>query len=96
LGTSAALVAPRVMDTETLVIRNIRGLNGHAHRVVVGELVQQEHCSIVGLQETKLTVFSDQLVCDMLGTGFDYSFSPGNWYSRGDRDSLPFSCLVGF
>jgi hypothetical protein len=63
---------------------------------LVGELVQQEHCSIVGLQETKLTVFSDQLVCDMLGTGFDYSFSPGNWYSRGDRDSLPFSCLVGF
>jgi hypothetical protein len=34
------------MDSENLVIWNVRGLNGRARRSVVAELVRQECCSV--------------------------------------------------
>jgi hypothetical protein len=41
------------MDSENIVIWNVHGLNGHARHDVVVDLVHQERCSLLCIQETK-------------------------------------------
>jgi hypothetical protein len=47
------------MESENIIIWNVRGLNARSHRDAVCELVRAERPSIVYLQETKLSVISD-------------------------------------
>jgi exonuclease III len=61
---------------ERLVVWNARGLNRHARRTAVQELVRSERASFVCLQETKLDILDDALVKGMLGPGFDYFALP--------------------
>jgi hypothetical protein len=61
---------------ERLVVWNARGLNRHARRTAIQELVQSERASFVCLQETKFDVLDGTLVKDMLGLEFDYFALP--------------------
>ena len=64
------------MLIENLLVWNVRGLNSRARRNVVGELVRQEHASLISLQETKLDVCDDVLIREMLGPMFDFFYLP--------------------
>jgi hypothetical protein len=48
-----------LMETENIIIWNVRGLNAWSHHDAVRELVRAERPSIVCLQETKLSVILD-------------------------------------
>lgn len=60
------------MSTNHLLVSNARGLNSHARRSVVRDIVEQHRASIVCLQETKLQHLSVSMNTDL--TGFDYDF----------------------
>jgi exonuclease III len=64
------------MDSDCILVWNVRGLNSSAHHDVVHDLVTTEKLSIVCLQETKLSVCSDFDVIQILGHGFDYFCLP--------------------
>jgi exonuclease III len=64
------------MDSENIVVWNVRGLNGRARRDVVASSVQQERSSLLCVQETKSAVIDDDLIHSMLGTGFLYDYIP--------------------
>jgi hypothetical protein len=66
------------MDSENIVVWNVCGLSGGARRDVVTDLVRQERCSLLCVQETKLSNIDDGLVASMLGSNFRYSFLPAN------------------
>ena len=64
------------MSNENIFIWNVCGLNGHARRNVVRDLIVQERVSLVCLQETKLSNFCSQLASECLGTSFEYALLP--------------------
>ncbi|KAF8730243.1 hypothetical protein HU200_017221 [Digitaria exilis] len=49
---------------------NVRGLNAFARRQVVRDLISDHHGTIVCLQETKLEVVDDSIICSTLGPQF--------------------------
>lgn len=78
---SAKLLAARsfhwsLMNCETMLVWNVRGLNAGAHRDAVCELVVAERPSFVSLQKTKLSVISDFDVIQILGSGYYYTYLP--------------------
>jgi exonuclease III len=64
---------------------NVRGLNGAARRQVVRDMVTDHHAQIVCLQETKLEIVNDFIVCKTLGSHFagGYAFLPAEGTSGG-------------
>jgi exonuclease III len=64
------------MESENIIIWNVRGLNARSHHDAVCELVRVERPSIVYLQETKLSVISDYDLIQIIGVGFDYCYLP--------------------
>lgn len=54
---------------------NVRGLNNPARRKVVRDLVRDQGCSIVCLQETKLEAVTAQVVEETLGPNFADNFA---------------------
>ena len=64
------------MECNNVLVWNVRGLNGRAHRDAVHMLVDQETVSLLCLQEIKLDTVDDTLISTMLGTAFDYSYLP--------------------
>ena len=52
---------------------NPRGLNAKARRLAVQSLVDQTRCSILCLQETKITAFSPEALRETLGPTLDGS-----------------------
>lgn len=51
---------------------NVRGLNGRAHRSIVGEFLLQHLPTLVCLQETKISNFYTNHALETLGNMFDY------------------------
>jgi hypothetical protein len=53
--------------------------------MMVIDLVSQERASILCLQESKLDVIDDSLICNMLGSIFYYAYLPadGAWGGGG-------------
>lgn len=49
---------------------NVRGLNGTARRQIVRDMVSDHHGTIVCLQETKLSLVDDAVICSTLGPQF--------------------------
>lgn len=66
------------MDSEHILIWNVRGLNSRARRNVVRNLAAQERVSLITLQETKLDNCTDSLVMEMLGVELDYLTLPAS------------------
>ena len=66
------------MNSENLLVWNVRGLNSRAWRNVVRNLAGEQRASLVSLQETKLDSCSDSIVRDMLGLDFDYFALPAS------------------
>lgn len=66
------------MDAEACLVWNVRGLNARARRDVVRTFVDQERVSVICLQETKLDVIDDRMVCDLLGRSFGYHYLPAH------------------
>jgi hypothetical protein len=64
------------MSPESILVWNVRGLNGWLHRDTQRELVAVGWPSIVCVQETKLPVISNFDVIQCLGPGFDFFFVP--------------------
>jgi hypothetical protein len=62
------------MDSDTILVWNVRGWNSQACCTVVVYMVMQECISLVCLQELKLSVLDNSLVISICGTGFEYSF----------------------
>jgi hypothetical protein len=62
------------MDSDTILVWNICGLNSRTRHTAVVDMVVQECISLIGLQETKLSVADDSLVINICGMGFEYSF----------------------
>jgi exonuclease III len=62
---------------------NIRGLNNPTRRQVLKELVAQNSCSLVCIQETKLQQVDNMLISSILGQKFlgQYAVLPaeGTW-----------------
>jgi exonuclease III len=63
-----------LMNSESILVWNVRGLNANSHRDALRSLVGSERVSVVCVQETKLHVIDNFLVMQVLGIGFDYSF----------------------
>lgn len=61
------------MQSENVLIWNVRGLNDAAHRDAVRHLVTAERISLVCLQETKLADANDFFASQLLGAGFDHA-----------------------
>jgi exonuclease III len=49
---------------------NVRGLNNPARRQVVRDMVNEQQCNIICLQETKIQTMSDAIVSETLGAKF--------------------------
>jgi exonuclease III len=64
------------MGQDNIIVWNVWGLNLYACWDVMRELVAAERPTFVCLQETKLNVFNDCDVLQLLGHGFDYAFLP--------------------
>jgi exonuclease III len=64
------------MDSDTILIWNVCGLNSREHHTVMVDLLTQECISLVCLQETKLSVLNDSMVANICGSRFQYSFIP--------------------
>jgi hypothetical protein len=71
------------MGQDNIIVWNVWGLNLYACWDVMRELVAAERPTFVCLQETKLNVFNDCDVLQLLGHGFDYAFLP-SVQTRGD------------
>jgi hypothetical protein len=56
--------------------------------MMVIDLVSQERASILCLQESKLDVIDDSLICNMLGSIFYYAYLPADGAWGGDSGSL--------
>jgi exonuclease III len=65
-----------LMDFENFIIWNVRGLNSHARRALVADIVSQEQVSVVCLQATKLSIIDDRIILDLFGSGFGYDIAP--------------------
>lgn len=57
---------------------NVRGLNGKARRKMVRDLVQENRCAVVCLQETKMDIIDEHVVRETLGAQFarNYTYLP--------------------
>lgn len=64
------------MQSENILVWNVRGLNDAAHRDAVRHFVSVEHGSLVCLQETKMALIDDYLNAQIVGAGFDFTFLP--------------------
>jgi exonuclease III len=62
------------MDSDNILIWNVCGLNSCVHRIVVADMVAQEHISLVCIQESKLSVLNDSLVMSICGGDFEYCY----------------------
>lgn len=71
------------MSYEQFLIWNARGLNSRARRTAVRDVISLERVVVVCLQETKVAVFSVNMLNELLGPDFDYSFLPSIGVSRG-------------
>jgi exonuclease III len=71
------------MSYEQFLIWNARGLNSRARRTIVRDVIALERVIVVCLQETKVAVFSVNMLNELLGPDFDYSFLPSIRVSRG-------------
>lgn len=71
------------MNSENMLVWNVRGLNARARRNVVHELVAQERVSLLTILETKLDVCNDAVIHDLLGSGFDYLALPATHTAGG-------------
>jgi exonuclease III len=60
-----------IVDPHCTVLNwNVRGLNNPAHRQVVKDLVADNACSVICIQETKLSSVDDALISATLGQQF--------------------------
>lgn len=66
------------MDSENILIWNVRGLNDRARRDALGLLVATERVSLLCIQETKLAAIGDRLIMQMLGSSFEYAYLPAS------------------
>jgi hypothetical protein len=66
------------MLSENILVRNVRGLNDHAHCNVLRDMVDSEGVSLLCIQETKMSVISHSDVLSILGTRFDYAYLPAD------------------
>jgi hypothetical protein len=57
------------MDSDNILIWNVRDLNSRARRTMVVDTVAQERVSLVCIQETKLSVMDSALVISICGRG---------------------------
>jgi exonuclease III len=64
-------------------IWNVRGLNMRARRSAVREFLNQERVAALCLVETKISVLSDTMAYELMGTGFDYVCLPSVGASGG-------------
>jgi hypothetical protein len=64
------------MDSDNVLVWNVRGLNGWARHDDVRSLVAAERPSVVCIQETKLVVISDFDIIQILGLNFGYTYLP--------------------
>jgi exonuclease III len=64
------------MGKDNIIVWNVRGLNSRVRRDVMRELVAAELPTFVCLQETKLNVFNNYDMLQLLGHGFGYAFLP--------------------
>jgi hypothetical protein len=57
---------------------------------VVSQERERERVSMLCLQESKLDVIDDSLICNMLGSDFDYAYLPtdGLWGGGGNSGRL--------
>jgi exonuclease III len=78
------------MNSENILVWNVRGLNAISHRDMLRSLVASERVSVVCVQEIKLHVLDDFLVMQLLGARFDYTFHPamGTRVAFWSRDTL--------
>jgi exonuclease III len=60
------------MDSENILVWNVRDLNGRARRALVAGVMSQERVSVVCLQETMLDVIDDRLILELLGSRYVY------------------------
>jgi hypothetical protein len=61
------MVVEVTMETENILVWNLRGLNAQSHRDAVRELVGAERQSLVCFHETKVDVISDFDIMQILG-----------------------------
>jgi exonuclease III len=66
------------MSANHILVWNVRGLNSHARRNVVQDLVEQQCASIVCLQESKLEHFPTSVNIEVTGFDYDHAFLPAN------------------
>ena len=71
------------MSDNKFLFWNVRGLNSRASRVCVRDVVVLEAVSVVCLQETKVQLFSDVMLSELLGADFDYLILPSVGASGG-------------
>jgi exonuclease III len=71
------------MSDNKFLFWNVRGLNSRASRVCVRDVVVLEAVSVVCLQETKVQLFSDVMISELLGADFDYLILPSVGASGG-------------
>jgi hypothetical protein len=65
-----------LMDSECILILIVHGWNGWARRAMVADLIVQECVSLRCIQDTKLDVPDQSIICNMLGSRFDYVALP--------------------
>jgi exonuclease III len=68
-------------DMECVILDwNVSGLNNLARRQVLREVVQEQHCPIFCVQETKVQLMDDNFVSSCLGNQFlgGYATKPAN------------------
>jgi exonuclease III len=71
------------MNYDQFLVWNARGLNSRARRTAVKDIIVLEHVSVVCLQETKVAAFSQNMLNELMGTDFDYSFLPSMGVASG-------------
>jgi hypothetical protein len=75
------------IDSDTILVWNVRDLNSHACCTVGVDLTIQERIYLVCIQETKLSTIIDAIVSNICGIGLSYSFLP----AEGTRGSILFA-----
>jgi hypothetical protein len=71
------------MSANHVLIWNARGLNSHARRSVVRDIVEQQRISVVCLQETKLEDLPVPMNIEITGIDFDYAYLPASGVAGG-------------
>ena len=71
------------MSNNNILIWNACGLNSRSRRTAVRDVIVLERVSVVCLQETKVAVFSVNMINELLGPDFDYSCLPSVGVSGG-------------